>query len=154
MPDDLRSGAYALHLTCEAGEDWLPLYVLPRRDGPFAPIAFLASTFTYQAYANHARPQCRCRRISIASRHGAPIRTIRREYPIYGRSTYNKHRDGSGISFSSRHRPILTMRPGFLTFNDPRGSGMRHYPADLHLLAWLEAKGFDVRHRHRRGPGR
>ena len=20
---------------------------------------------------------------------------------------------------------------------------MRHYPADLHLLAWLEAKGFD-----------
>ena len=55
VPDDLRSGAYALHLTCEAGEDWLPLYVLPRRDGPFAPIAFLASTFTYQAYANHAR---------------------------------------------------------------------------------------------------
>ena len=40
-------------------------------------------------------------------------------------------------------RPILTMRPGFLTFNDPRGSGMRHYPADTHLLAWLEAKGFD-----------
>ena len=35
------------------------------------------------------------------------------------------------------------MRPGFLTFHDPRGSGMRHYPADLHLLAWLEAKGFD-----------
>jgi N,N-dimethylformamidase len=34
------------------------------------------------------------------------------------------------------------MRPGFLTFNDARGSGMRHYPADLHLLAWLEAKGF------------
>ena len=82
------------------------------------------------------------RRISIASRNGARIRTIRIDYPIYGRSTYNRHRDGSGISFSSRHRPILTMRPGFLTFNDPRGSGMRHYPADLHLLAWLEAKGF------------
>ena len=41
---------------------------------------------------------------------------------------------------------MLTMRPGFLTFNDPRGSGLRHYPADLHLLAWLEAKGiaFDI----------
>ena len=38
------------------------------------------------------------------------------------------------------------MRPGFLTFNDPRGSGLRHYPADTHLLAWLEAKGiaFDI----------
>ena len=55
VPDDLRSGAYALHLTCDSGEDWLPLYVLPQRRGPFAPIAFLASTFTYQAYANHAR---------------------------------------------------------------------------------------------------
>jgi N,N-dimethylformamidase len=34
------------------------------------------------------------------------------------------------------------MRPGYLTFDDARGSGLRHYPADTHLLAWLEAKGF------------
>ena len=33
VPDDMRSGAYALHLTCDAGEDWLPLYVLPRASG-------------------------------------------------------------------------------------------------------------------------
>ena len=142
VPDDLRSGAYALHLTCEAGEDWLPLYVLPRAQGPFAPIAFLASTFTYQAYANHARCSIDEAYYERVAAWGAyPYNPDR--YPIYGRSTYNRHRDGSGISFSSRHRPILTMRPGFLTFNDPRGSGMRHYPADLHLLAWLEAKGFD-----------
>jgi N,N-dimethylformamidase beta subunit-like, C-terminal len=142
VPDDLRSGAYALHLTCEGGEDWLPLYVLPKRQGPFAPIVFLASTFTYQAYANHERSSVDEGYFERVAAWGA--------YPnnpntlhIYGHSTYNKHRDGSGISFSTRHRPILTMRPGFLTFNDPRGSGMRHYPADLHLLAWLEAKGFD-----------
>jgi N,N-dimethylformamidase len=145
VPDDLRSGAYALHLTCETGEDWLPLYVLPRRNGPFAPIAFLASTFTYQAYANHARPSIDQAYYDRVAAWGAyPYNP--NQYPIYGRSTYNKHRDGSGISYSSRHRPILTMRPGFLTFNDPRGSGMRHYPADLHLLAWLEAKtiAFDI----------
>jgi N,N-dimethylformamidase len=145
VPDDLQSGAYALHLTCEAGEDWLPFYVLPRRDGPFAPIAFLASTFTYQAYANHARSSIDQAYYDRVAAWGAyPYNPD--QYPIYGRSTYNKHRDGSGISYSSRHRPILTMRPGFLTFNDPRGSGMRHYPADLHLLAWLEAKGiaFDI----------
>ncbi len=142
VPDDLRSGAYALHLTCDGGEDWLPLYVLPRRQGPFAPIAFLASTFTYQAYANHARSsidQAYYDRVAAWSAY--PYNP--NDYPIYGRSTYNKHLDGSGISFSSRHRPMLTMRPAFLTFHDPRGSGMRHYPADLHLLAWLEAKGFD-----------
>ena len=142
VPDDLRSGAYALHLTCDSGEDWLPLYVLPRRQGPFAPIAFLASTFTYQAYANHARSSIDQAYYDRVAAWGAyPYNP--NDYPIYGRSTYNKHLDGSGISFSSRHRPILTMRPAFLTFNDPRGSGMRHYPADLHLLAWLEAKGFD-----------
>ena len=145
VPDDLPSGAYALHLTCEAGEDWLPLYVLPPREGPFAPIAFLASTFTYQAYANHARSSLDAAYYERVAQWGAyPYNPD--QYPLYGRSTYNKHRDGSGISFSSRHRPILTMRPGFLTFNDPRGSGLRHYPADLHLLAWLEAKGiaFDI----------
>jgi N,N-dimethylformamidase len=142
VPDDLRSGAYALHLTCEAGEDWLPLYVLPKRQGPFARIAFLASTFTYQAYANHARPAIDQGYYDRVADWGAyPYNPV--DYPIYGHSTYNKHGDGSGIAFSSRHRPILTMRPGFLTFHDANGSGMRHYPADLHLLAWFEAKGFD-----------
>lgn len=142
VPDDLKSGAYALHLSCEAGEDWLPLYILPKRRGPFAPIVFLASTFTYQAYANHARAGIDDGYFERVAEWGAyPHNPVR--YPLYGRSTYNKHHDGSGISFSTRHRPIMTMRPGFLTFNDPRGSGMRHYPADLHLLAWLEAKGFD-----------
>jgi N,N-dimethylformamidase len=142
VPDDMKSGAYALHLSCEAGEDWLPLYVLPKRRGPFAPIVFLASTFTYQAYANHARAGIDDGYFERVAEWGAyPHNPVR--YPLYGRSTYNKHHDGSGISFSSRHRPIMSMRPGFLTFNDSRGSGMRHYPADLHLLAWLEAKGFD-----------
>lgn len=141
VPNDLASGAYALHLTCASGEDWLPLYVLPKRQGPFAPIVFLASTFTYQAYANHARSAIdQAYYDRVAAWQAFPY--YPNDYPIYGRSTYNKHHDGSGISFSSRHRPIITMRPGFLTFNDLRGSGMRHYPADLHLLAWLEAKGF------------
>jgi N,N-dimethylformamidase len=34
------------------------------------------------------------------------------------------------------------MRPGFLTFVDAHGSGLRHFPADTHLTGWLEAKGF------------
>lgn len=138
---DLASGAYALRLSCAGGEDRLPFYVLPRRDGPRAPIAFLAATFTYQAYANHARGNFDDRFRARAAAWGAsPYNPD--DFPIYGRSTYNRHTDGSGIAFSSRLRPILTMRPGYLTFDDPRGSGLRHYPADTHLLAWLTAKGF------------
>jgi N,N-dimethylformamidase len=142
VPDDLPSGAYAFHLTSDAGEDRLPFYVLPKRQGPFAPIAFLASTFTYQAYANHARVETDQAYFDRVAAWGAsPGNPV--QYPIYGRSLYNMHLDGSGIAFSSRLRPILTMRPGFLTFNDPLGSGLRHYSADTHLLAWLEDKGFD-----------
>ena len=145
VPDDLPSGAYALRLTCAAGEDYLPLYVLPKRTGPFAKVAFLASTFTYQAYANHARDNADADYMARVAAWGASPHNPD-HYPLYGRSMYNVHLDSSGISFSSRLRPILTMRPGFLTFNDARGSGLRHYPADTHLLAWLDAKGiaFDL----------
>ena len=145
VPADLPSGAYALHLTCAAGEDWLPLYVLPARDGPMQRVAFLASTFTYQAYAGHARGNADADYLARVAAWGAYPHNPD-QYPIYGASTYNRHPDGSGISISSRRRPILTMRPGFLTFNDPHGSGLRHYPADSHILAWLDAKGiaFDV----------
>jgi N,N-dimethylformamidase len=145
VPDDLPSGAYALHLTCAAGSDWLPLYVLPKRAGPFAPVAFLAATFTYQAYANHARGNADADYKSRVAAWGAYPHNPD-DFPLYGRSTYNRHRDNSGIAYSSRRRPMLTMRPGFLTFDDARGSGLRHYPADTHLLAWLEAKGiaFDI----------
>lgn len=145
VPEDMPSGAYALHLTCAGGEDWLPLYVLPPRGVARAPVVFLASTFTYQAYANHARGNADAAYKARVAAWGAYPHNPD-DYPVYGRSTYNKHPDGSGIAFSSRLRPILTMRPGFLTFNDARGSGLRHYPADTHLLAWMEARGiaFDV----------
>ncbi len=142
VPDELPSGAYALHLTCAAGEDWLPFYVLPKRRGPFAKLAFLAATFTYQAYANHARGNTdEAFRARVAAWGAYPCNPD--QYPIYGRSTYNRHADGSGIGFSSRLRPMLTMRPGYITFNDPRGSGLRHYPADTHLLAWMQDKGIE-----------
>jgi N,N-dimethylformamidase len=141
VPDDMPSGAYAFHLMTDQGEDRIPFYVLPKRSGPFRKIAFLASTFTYQAYANHARAEIDQAYFDRVAEWGAvPANPV--AYPLYGRSLYNMHGDGSGISFSSRRRPILTMRPGFLTFNDPLGSGLRHYPADTHLLAWLEALGF------------
>jgi N,N-dimethylformamidase len=141
IPASLRSGCYVLHLTCAEGADWLPFYVLPPRDGPRAPIVFLAATFTYQAYANHARGNADDAYWARVGAWGAyPFNAD--DFPIYGVSTYNRHPDGSGVSLSSRLRPILTMRPGYLTFNDPRGSGTRHFVADTHILAWLEDKGF------------
>jgi N,N-dimethylformamidase len=142
IPAATASGVYALHVENELGFDQIPFYVLPhpeRRSD--ARIVFLAPTMTYLAYANHARANWKGALQARAQAWGA--------YPNnpdiirdLGFSTYNYHPDGSGIALSSRRRPVLTMRPGYLTFDDPSGSGLRHFPADSHLLDWLEQKGF------------
>jgi len=141
-PPGLRGGCYTLHLTCAVGEDWVPFYLLAPRQGRHAPIAFLASTLTYIAHANHTRGNVDAAfRARMAEWGACPYNA--NDFPIYGRSTYNRHDDGTGISLSSRLRPILTMRPGYITFDDVKGSGLRHFVADTHLLAWLEDKGFE-----------
>jgi N,N-dimethylformamidase len=39
---------------------------------------------------------------------------------------------------------MMNVRTGYVTYPDPaiRGSGLRHLPADTHLLAWLESQGY------------
>jgi N,N-dimethylformamidase len=145
VPEDLPSGAYVMRLAADGHADELPFYVRPPRGRPRADLLFIASTYTYQAYANHARGNTDAAfRARIAEWAAYPHNPD--DQPEYGRSTYNRHRDGSGICYSSRLRPVLTFRPRYLTFNDARGSGLRHYPADTHLLDWLEAQGipYDV----------
>jgi len=107
----------------------------------------LVSTFTYTVYGNHARPEWQ-----MDPKWQAAWRAQAQEWSAYphnpgdhteyGLSTYNYHPDGSGISLASWHRPMLNLRVGYFTYPYPqiRGSGQRHYPADTHLTAWLEAK--------------
>lgn len=149
IPQGTPSGVYGLRLSQGGAEDIVPFYVLPpRRNSPERPrahVCFLASSFTYQVYANHARGNCdESMRTRMADWGATPFNPD--DYPIYGRSTYNFHPDGSGNSFASRLRPMLTVRPAFLTFVDQAGSGLRHFSADTHLLTWLESRGiaFDV----------
>ena len=141
VPDGLRSGVYGIRLRAGEAEDTIPVWVLPPRGTVTAPIAFLASTFTYQAYANHARGNAdagyKARRAEWGAYPHNPD-----EHPEYGGSTYNRHPDNTGVCLSSIRRPMLTMRPGFLTFDDKRGSGLRHFPADSHLTDFMEGCGF------------
>jgi len=145
VPDDLPSGAYVMRLAAEGHADELPFYVRPPLGRPRADVLFIASTYTYQAYANHARGSADAAYRERVAAWGAYPHVPDR-HPDYGWSTYNRHRDGSGICYSSRLRPVLTFRPRYLTFLDVRGSGLRHYSADTHLLDWLEVHGipYDV----------
>lgn len=140
IPAGLPSGAYAMHLASNHGEDWLPFYILPDRHGPHADAVFIAATYTYAAYGNNARGNTDQAFFDRVATWGAyPYNAD--QYPLYGRSTYNLHPDGSGQVYASRRRPLLTVRPGYLTFADSKGSGLRHYSADTHILAWAAAKG-------------
>ena len=150
VPEGTRSSVYALMLRAGDAEENVPFHVVPPKGRAGADIAVLASTFTYTIYANHARPewdrdpewQAAWRRQS-AEWGGYPENPG--DHREYGLSTYNFHTDGSGISIASWHRPMLTVRLGYLTYpyEELRGSGLRHFPADSHLNAWLEAKGHD-----------
>lgn len=141
VPVGTHSGVYGLVVSNEEGSDTIPFYVTPSSTGPRENILFLAPTLTYLAYANNARGNYKGdleRRVKAwgAYPHNADSVTM------FGTSTYNNHSDGSGICISSRLRPILTMRPGYLTFYDQRGSGLRHFNADSHITDWLREKGF------------
>lgn len=140
LPSDIGSGIYAAHLTTDKGaEDIVPLFVLPAKGRSGAPLAFLASTFTYLAYANshHGYEDP----LSEPA-YGALLVLDRtdlflKERRDLGVSLYDRHRDGSGSCYSSAKRPILNMRPKRRIWN---------FNADLHVIDWLEESGiaYDV----------
>ncbi|MBN9261355.1 MAG: hypothetical protein J0J14_10875, partial [Hyphomicrobium sp.] len=147
VPASARSGAYAVRLVREGGEENVPFFVVPPKGKKSADLALLISTYTYTVYHNHARPEAGNATWlgtwkAQAKEWGAyPYNPG--EHREYGLSTYNFHTDGSGICHASWLRPMLNVRVGYITYPDPaiRASGLRHYPADTHLIAWLEQQG-------------
>jgi N,N-dimethylformamidase len=137
IPSDIRSGVYAAHLTTDQGaEDFVPLFVLPPKGRSKAPLAFLASTFTYLAYANshhgYEDPLSEPAYGSLLVLDRADL--FLKERRDLGVSLYDRHRDGSGSCYSSARRPILNMRPKRRIWN---------FNADLHIIDWLEESGIE-----------
>ena len=140
VPEDMPSGVYVMHIEGDGGSDAIPFYICPPKGTRRADLCVVIPTFTYVVYGNHARPdydpawQGRIRAWEAYPHNPA-------EYRDYGLSTYNTHSDGSGICHASHRRPLFNFRPGFLTFGATSCSGLRHFPADSHLISWLHAKG-------------
>lgn len=140
LPEDLKSGIYGMRLEAGDETDTIPFFVPAPKGKRQADLCILIPTFTYVVYTNFDRPDFddsyrdRARELGM-TRH------FPGDHPEYGFSTYNTHSDGSGICHSSPLRPAITIRPAFMNQNDPHGSGHRHFAADTHLIAWLEAKG-------------
>lgn len=125
VPDDLDSDVYALKVTCQESEDYIPFFVRAhehkRKD-----LAYLVPTASYLAYANQ--------RLAFAGGiFGAPKFHHANEAFLYAHedvafSMYEYHRDRSGVHFSSRLRPVLNLKPRMGTWA---------FCADTHITAWL-----------------
>ena len=138
VPAAVPSGAYALRLDAgDSARDYVPFFVVPRPGEATAEVAFLAPTNTYYAYANE-------RLEDSLGPDFQPAYTAdqdRYDYMAANRllSMYDCHADGSGVCYSSRLRPNLTMRPGHYM----RSNGIPHlFSGDLHLVDWLEHEGY------------
>lgn len=136
VPEGLRSGVYAAHLKAGEFDFWCPFFVRPPRGQARSKVAFLASTATYTVYLNN-----KGRFLSIGTElyQGRitvmdAIDALLFEFPEMGLSTYDRHSDGSGIAYSSRHRPVHNFRPTGRHWN---------FNLDLFIIDWLEHLGGD-----------
>ena len=152
VPDDWGSGIYAFELTGRGVDrfvDHVPFVVRPREGAPRNPILFLAPTFSWLAYAQdhaHVRPD-RLVAMGITLDDlvstGTPYEQKAFRYILDNRlcGLYDEHTDGSGVHYSSRLRPIVTMRPGFNKASS-RFRLAHQLNADLYLIDWLDELGF------------
>ncbi len=142
VPSDLPSGVYAARLTASDTADHIPFFVRPRKGAATAPIAFLAPTFSYLAYANQKfnNPD------RMAAKGLEPGSSRPQDQFIVNErlhSLYDLHTDGSCAHYSSRLKPIVNMRPEHRLPPLSLGAGSPHQlSADLHLVDWLEAKSY------------
>jgi N,N-dimethylformamidase len=149
VPADLKSGCYALRLTAgepsddnaHYGEEYLPFFVRPRT--PQARICMLMPTASYLAYANAQLSF----EVSLAQAITATVAVMSdREIDYqksgleFGLSTYDHHRDGAGVCYSTALRPIINMRP---KCRMPGVHWPWQFPADLSIVAWLEHMGYE-----------
>lgn len=148
VPKNLKSGLYAARLRCGndlEDEDYVPFCIRPPRGEATAKICFLLPTGSYMAYANEHMgtdaPVAQLLGGKLVEHERQDIyRNVHREY---GASCYDTHTDGSGVSYSSRLRPVLNMRPKYRSWLGGEGSTLWQFNADTHITNWLEAMGYD-----------
>jgi len=143
VPAGLTSGLYAARLQGAGDEDYIPFVVRPERGIATSPLAFIVPTASYLAYANEhlALDAALAERVHDHLPAFGPNDLHLAAHRELGGSLYDVHDDGSGIMTSSRHRPILNMRPKYQSWLGGTGSALWQLAADTHILDWLDARG-------------
>ena len=137
VPPELQSGIYAAVLTQGKFKYHIPFVVLPSKQRKDT--VMVLPTATYIAYQNH---RGRFKSSANERLHGRLnildlVDVMFVEHPELGLSTYDVHKDGSGVIYSSSHRPASNIRPTGRLWN---------FNTDLLIVQWLEhlGKAYDV----------
>ena len=136
IPSQWRSGVYCGRF--RQGEDtaYATFFVLPSREGPRADLAVLMPTATYVCYGNDGTHVQRRRFLERTMNRFATVtrnQMYLQAHPELGASTYDMHRDGSGVCYASRHRPMPELAPTESLWN---------FSEDTLILDWLEESGY------------
>ena len=141
VPTDLKSGVYGARLTEGDSEDYVPFFVRPANDASTSKILFLVPTNSYLAYANNHMYD----RMPYLTEWPGPV-SPQDKFIVENHlnSTYDIHTDDSEVFYSSRRRPIMTMRPKYnFSFPNMGRGGPWQFNGDLHLVDWLDEQGYD-----------
>ncbi len=136
VPADMKSGVYAAKLSLGDFVFHLPFFVRPPAGKPAAKLALLMSTATYTVYGNQRSrylssfPELSQGRLTAMD----PLDELLLEMPELGASCYDKHKDGSGVIYVTRNRPLTNLKPIGRHFN---------FNGDLFLVEWLDRMGIE-----------
>lgn len=140
VPAGFKSGVYAARLRGGGVEDHIVFFVRPA--SPQAKIAMLMPTASYLAYANE-HFVLDAPAVQAVTAHTLTLGDydyLLAGHPEWGRSTYDHHNDGQGVCYTSYRRPVMGLRPR----HRMAATGVPwQFPADLSIIWWLEANGYD-----------
>lgn len=124
VPEAALPGIHAAHLATARGDAFAPFVVRPA--APTAPVLFLCSTLTWQAYGSN--------RMVFSSTYDGILDAA----PC----SYDLHTDGTIVYHTAWRRPARSMDPRVAR----REQGTNGLAADLHVTAWLahEQTPYDV----------
>ena len=132
VPNDARSGVYAVELVAGGAVERIPFFVSAAE--PKSRLLFVAPTATYLAYADEFLPPHLYEWVGTDRGH-----EFARANDL--RSLYDYHSDASGVSLASTRRPKATLRDDY---SYPLCGAPHLLPVDLHFLRFAARHGIAI----------
>ena len=146
IPNNMKSGLYAVKLFNRKDEYYIPFCVRPKKNSKNKnKILFLLPTASYLAYANNRigidipETELMCGRLIEINEHDLYLQ----EHPELGLSFYDLHSDGSPVFYSSKRRPIINFQPKNIGKLGGHPSNVWQFNADTHITGWLDNFGYN-----------